>query len=163
VYVLCSSSLRSFLYPLILSLLGLSILLRTLFSNACSSLRMKYQVSHHYKTSGITFSGNFIFMGLDRRQTNSELNGSKPSPNLISLQFLYECNLILSLTVTPKYLNPAAFSKNLLALCVLWYFPFWWRGIKIYLVFSALTSTPTSLLAYNSFCFSLYHVYVSTI
>jgi hypothetical protein len=55
-YKPCSSSSCSFLQPHVTSsLLGPNILLSTLFSNTlnqCSSLNVKDQVSHPYKTTG---------------------------------------------------------------------------------------------------------------
>jgi hypothetical protein len=55
-YKPCSSSLCSFLQPPVTSSLsGPNILLSTLFSNTlnlCSSLYVKYQVSHPYKIAG---------------------------------------------------------------------------------------------------------------
>jgi hypothetical protein len=56
VYKLWSSSLCSLHHPpCIASLLGPNILLSTLFSNTfnlCSSLRVRHQVCHPYKTTG---------------------------------------------------------------------------------------------------------------
>jgi polysaccharide pyruvyl transferase WcaK-like protein len=53
-----SSSLCSLLHsPVVSSSLGLNIFLRTLFSNTlslCSSLSVRDQVSHPYKTTGKT-------------------------------------------------------------------------------------------------------------
>jgi hypothetical protein len=44
-----------------------------------------------------------------------------------------------------KYLNCATFSNNLLAFFMSWFCPaFWWRDSNIYLVFSVITSRPTS-------------------
>jgi hypothetical protein len=63
--------------------------LRTLFSNTlkqCSSLKVTDQISHPYKTTGKVI-GLYILirMFLDNRQEdeNSELEGSKPFPNLL--------------------------------------------------------------------------------
>jgi hypothetical protein len=66
---------------------------------------------------------------------------------------------ILFVTVIPKYLNFATFSKGLLAIFMLWFCPaFWWRDINMYLVFSAFTSRPTSLLvSIRASVFMLYH------
>jgi hypothetical protein len=51
-------------------------------------------------------------------------------------------------TVIPKYLNCATFSKHLLVIFLSWFCPaFWWRDSSIYVVFSALTSRPASLIA----------------
>jgi hypothetical protein len=42
----------------------------------------------------------------------------------------------------------ATFSKDLSSIFMLWFCPaFWWWDSSIYLVFSAFTSRPTSLLA----------------
>jgi hypothetical protein len=55
-YKLWSSSLCNFLHsPVTSSLLGPNILLRTLFLSLCSSLSVRDQVSHPYKTTGRIF------------------------------------------------------------------------------------------------------------
>jgi hypothetical protein len=52
------------------------------------------------------------------------------------------------ITVVPKYMYYATFSKYLLANFISWFCPaFWWRDSNMYLVFSAFISRPTSLLA----------------
>jgi hypothetical protein len=51
-------------------------------------------------------------------------------------------------TVVPKYLNFAKFSKDLSPSFMLWFWPaFWWRDINIYFVSFMFTSITTSLLA----------------
>jgi hypothetical protein len=51
-------------------------------------------------------------------------------------------------TVVPKYLVSATYSKHLLPIFMSWFFPaFWWRDRNMYLVFPAITSRPASLLA----------------
>jgi hypothetical protein len=51
-------------------------------------------------------------------------------------------------TVVPRYLNCATFSKHLFPVFMSWFCPaFWWRGTNIYLIFSVFTYMPTSLLA----------------
>jgi hypothetical protein len=75
VYKLWSSSLCSFLQPHItLSLFGTNILLSTLFSNTlslCSSLNIRDQVSHPYRTTGkisFVYPNFYVF----RQQTRSQ-------------------------------------------------------------------------------------------
>jgi hypothetical protein len=61
--------------------------------------------------------------------------------NFLMSQFWYP-------TVVPKYLNRATFSKHLLAVFMSWFCPaFWWRVSYMYMVFSAFTSRPISLLS----------------
>jgi hypothetical protein len=69
-------------------------------------------------------------------------------------QTLPEFNLLLIsawiifwfVTVVPKYLNCATFSKDLLAIFMSWIcLTSWWRDSNIYLVLSAFTSRPTYL------------------
>jgi hypothetical protein len=72
-YKICSSSLCNLhLSPVTSSLLGPNILLRTLFSNTlslCSSLNVRDQVSHPYKTTGTIIVLRILtFMFLDSRQ-----------------------------------------------------------------------------------------------
>ena len=48
--------------------------------------------------------------------------------------------------VVPKYLNSSTFSKVLLSILTLWFRPaFWSRDLTMYLVLSALNSSPFSL------------------
>ena len=50
--------------------------------------------------------------------------------------------------VVPKYLNYSTLSKVLLSILTLWIRPaFWSRDMTVYLVSSALTSSPISLVA----------------
>jgi hypothetical protein len=72
------------------SLLGSNILLSTLFLNTlnlCSSLSVRDQVSHPYKTTGksifIYILGFLSFWRGDRKTKDSEQNGSSHSLNLI--------------------------------------------------------------------------------
>jgi hypothetical protein len=72
-YKLWTCSLYRFLQPPVTStLFGPDILLSTLFSNTlslCSSLNVRHQVSHPYRTTGKTIILNIlIFMLLDNRQ-----------------------------------------------------------------------------------------------
>jgi hypothetical protein len=77
-YKMWSSSLCSFLQPPVTSyLFGQNILLSTLISNTlclCSSLYVRDQVSHPYKTTGKTVVLYIIiFMFLDGRRENRRL------------------------------------------------------------------------------------------
>jgi hypothetical protein len=52
--------------------------------------------------------------------------------------------------VVPKYLNCSTVSNDSLPICMYPFYPaFWSRDMTIYLVFSAFTSKPISLLAIN--------------
>jgi len=54
-------------------------------------------------------------------------------------------------TGVPKHFNFATFSKDLLAICKLWFCPAVWRGdTNMYLAFSSFTSGPASLLVSNT-------------
>jgi hypothetical protein len=77
-YNLCSPSSCSFFRSAVTSsLLGQDILLRTLFSNTlslCSSLNVRYQVSHPYKATAtimVLYILTFIF--LESRQEHKSL------------------------------------------------------------------------------------------
>jgi hypothetical protein len=78
-YKLRSSPLCNFLHsPVLSSLLGQKFLLRTLFSNTislCSSLSVRDQVSHPYKTTGrIMVVYILAFTFLDSRPDDKRLN-----------------------------------------------------------------------------------------
>jgi hypothetical protein len=62
-----------------------------------------------------------------------------------------------SFRVVPKYLNSSTLSKDLLSIFMLWLCPaFWFRDMTMYLVFSAFTSRPISLLAITYDCMNTY-------
>jgi hypothetical protein len=69
-------------------------------------------------------------------------------------------NFLINQILLPKYMNCVTFSKDLLAIFILWFCPaFWWRDI--YLLFSVFTSRLTSLLAsIRGFCIFLYGMYL---
>jgi hypothetical protein len=80
--------------PVTSSLLGPDILLSTVFSDIlslCSSLHVRDQVSHPYKTTGsimVLYVLNFAFLD-SRREDRKEPNGSKHSLNLVCSCSLY--------------------------------------------------------------------------
>jgi hypothetical protein len=75
--------------PATSSLLGPSILFSSLFSHAlsvCSSVGVRDQVSHQYKTTGkiiALYVLMFSFYKGDGKTNDSELEGFKRPPNLI--------------------------------------------------------------------------------
>jgi hypothetical protein len=72
------------------------------------------QVSHPYRTIGkiiVVYILIFLFLIADEKTKDSGLNGSKHYPNSVCSQFYPESNFV---TVIPKYLNCATFSKELL-------------------------------------------------
>ncbi|PNF36818.1 hypothetical protein B7P43_G09612, partial [Cryptotermes secundus] len=90
-YKLRSSSLCSFLQPPVTSsLFGPNILLNTLFSNTlnlCSSLNVRDQLSHPYRTTGkikFLYILIFCFWTVDEKTKGSGLNGSKHYPGSVS-------------------------------------------------------------------------------
>jgi hypothetical protein len=89
-YKLWSSALCNFPHsPVTSSVLGQNIVLRTLFSNTlslCSSLSVRYQVSHPYKTTGrimVLYILTFTFLDTGGMTKDCEPNGSKHSPSLV--------------------------------------------------------------------------------
>jgi hypothetical protein len=121
VYKLWSFSLCNFLQPpAISSLFRQNILLNTLFSNPltlCPSLNVRHQVSHPYKTAAKTIAMYILIVTFpDSRREDRRF--------WIELyQALSELNLLISswnkfwfVTVVPKYLNFAKFSKALLVI-----------------------------------------------
>jgi hypothetical protein len=89
--------------PVTSSLFGPNILLSTLFSNTlsqCSSLNVRDQVLHLYRTTGkIIVLYILILTFFDSRQEDrrSALNGSKHYQNSISSEFTPESNFDLLL------------------------------------------------------------------
>jgi hypothetical protein len=86
--------------PATSSLLGPNILLRTLFSNTlslCSSLSVRDQVSHPYKTTGrimVLYILTFTFLDSRRDDKRSEPNGSKHSLCRESWHISYSQNFL---------------------------------------------------------------------
>jgi hypothetical protein len=98
-YILWSSSLRSFLQPPVTSsVFGPNILLNTLFSNTlslCSSLNVRDQVSHPYRTTGkiiVFYIPNLTF--LDSRWEDKSWMVARITGIQSYLNFLLNQNLI---------------------------------------------------------------------
>jgi hypothetical protein len=107
-------------------------------------LNVRNQVTHPHKTFGkIRVLYTVIFMFLDSRwedKNGSGLNGNKHYQNSISSQFPSESNFDM-LLLFPNTGNVSYFQKIcLLSLCN-------YSDSNIYIVFSAFTSRPSSLLA----------------
>jgi hypothetical protein len=70
-----------------------------------------------------------------------------------NLLLISSCIKIWFVNVVHRYLSCDIFSKDLLAIFMSWFCPaFCWRDSNIYLVFSAFTSRPTSLLESIKVC-----------
>jgi hypothetical protein len=112
----------------------------------CSSFNVREQVSHPYKTKGkIIVLYSLIFMFLDSRREDkgfwTEWYQVLPKFSLFLISSWIKFWFV---TVVPKYLNCATFSKHLFATCMSWFCPAsWWRESDMYLDFSAFTSRPT--------------------
>jgi hypothetical protein len=160
--------LRSLLYSVTSSLLRTNILLSTLFSktlNLHSSLYVSDQVSHPYRTPGniivlyiLTFT--LLDSKLEDKRFCTEWWQAFPDFNLLLISSWKE---FLFVRVVPKYLNCTTVSKDLLTSFTLPFCPaFWSRDMTIYLVFSAFTSKPSTLLATNKACVFPYIMYAPT-
>jgi hypothetical protein len=142
-YKLWISLLCNFLHsPVTSSLVGPNILLNTLFSNTlslCSSLNVRDQVSHPYKTtSRIMVLYILTFNFLDNRREGKRLwtEWQQAFPEF-SLLLISSCSQFSYVSVVPRYLNFATYSKDLFAISMLRFCPtFWLRDINIYIVFS---------------------------
>jgi hypothetical protein len=107
-------------YPVTSSLLGPNILLSTLFSNTlklCSSLNVRDQVSHPYKTADkiiVLYILIFTFIHVRRedRRFWTVWKEAFPELNLLLIPLLMQLWFV---SVVPKYFNFATFSKDLLA------------------------------------------------
>ena len=144
-----SSSLCSFLH----SFLGQNIPLSTLFSNILSlrsSIHVSDQVLYPCKTKGkIIALYILIFKFLDSKMEDkrfcTEWWQAFPDFNLL---LIYSWIQFWFVKVAPKYLNSSASSKDLLSIFILWFCPAFWSGdMTMYLVLSAFTSSPVTLLA----------------
>ena len=155
-YSSLSSSLCSFLhYRFISSLLDPYILINTLFSNTLSlhsSLNVSNQVSHLYtKTGKILVLSILIFQLLDRkledRRFCTECKQAFPDFMLLLISSWVEFWFV---KVVAKYLNSSTFSKELLSIFILWLRPeSWSQDMTMFLVLTAFTSRPISLLPFN--------------
>jgi hypothetical protein len=76
----------------------------------------------------------FLNIMQEDKETESELNGSKHSPNLFCSYPLHACNSDL-LSVVPRCLNFATSSKDLFTIFMLCFCPiFWLRDINSFLL-----------------------------
>jgi len=67
--------------------------------------------------------------------------------SILRIQYVLNFAEFLFVKVVPKYLNCSTISKELLSFFILWLHPaFWTWDITIYLVLTAFTSRPVSLL-----------------
>jgi hypothetical protein len=126
-YKLWSSPLRNFLHSAVTSsLLGPNILLSTLFSDTlslCSSLNIRDQVSHPYKTTGrIMVFYILTFKTLDSRREDRRLwtEWLQAFPEF-SLLLISSCMQFWSDRVVLRYLNSATSSKDLFAIFMLFF------------------------------------------
>jgi hypothetical protein len=115
---------------------------------------VRYKVSHTYKTTGkILLLCTLIFAFLDSNQEGkrfcTERYQAFPDFNRLLIPSWMEFRLV---RVVPKYLNFFTLSKDLLSIFMLWFCPaFWFRDMTMYLVFSAVTSRPISLLTITNY------------
>ena len=161
-----SSSLCNLLHsPVTSSLLGPNVFLNTLFSNTLSflsSCSVKDQVSHPYKTTGkITVLYILIFKFLDSnledKRFYTEWQQAFPDFNLLLISSTIEFWFV------PKYSKSSTLSKVLLSILTLWIRPaFWSRDMTMYLVISAFTSSPISLVAATKDSAFSFRVYASS-
>ena len=146
-----SSSLCSFLYsPVTSPLLGQNILLNTLLSNTLSllsSLNVSHQVSHPYKTTGkiiVLYNLFFNFWITNWMTKDYAPNGNKHSwLHLLLISSWIEFWFVIAV---PKRLNCSTISKELLSVFIMWRHAFWKRDMTMFLVLSAFTCSPISLL-----------------
>jgi hypothetical protein len=136
-----------------------NIHLNNLFSNNClfSSLNVRRQVSHPNKTTNnIMILYIIIFTFLDSRgevkRFWTEWRQTLPEFNVLIISSWIK---VLFVTVVPKCLDFATFSKYILAIFMFCLSPaFWWRDFNTYLVFPAFISRPTSWVVSECLCFS---------
>lgn len=120
-----SSHYVVFFTPNTRSLLGPSIILRTLFLctlSLCSSSSLRDQASHPHKTSEITVLYIPIYIFLDTKLEDKKILKQMRSriPQLQSILNIFK-NGILIVWVVPKYLNCSTFP--ILHICTLWFCP----------------------------------------
>jgi hypothetical protein len=114
--------------PVTSSLLGPNILLSTLFSNIlslCSSLNVRDQVSHPYKTTDrimVLYILTCTFLD-SRREDNGFLTDWQQAFPEFSLLLIFSCTQFWFVGAVPSYLHFATSSKDLFAIFTLRFCP----------------------------------------
>jgi hypothetical protein len=116
----------------------------------CSSLNVRDQVSHTYRTIGkiivlYILLIKFFDSRREYRRFWTECYQALPEFNLFLISSWIKFRFV---TVVPKYLNCDTLSNDLFAIFMSRIWPtVWWRESNTYFVFSMSISRPTSLLA----------------
>jgi hypothetical protein len=112
-----------------------SIYVRPLMSQTLSFT----PIHNHMQSYTFAYSNFYVFRQQTRRQ--KLLDWMVVSITRIQSALNFLLNQFWFVTVGPKYLNCATFSRDPLAIVMSWFCPaFWWRDRSIYLAFSAFSS-----------------------
>jgi hypothetical protein len=102
--------------------------------------------SNHSQSCNLVYFNFYVLRQQTRRQKS--LNWMVASNTRIQSPLNFLITRTSVCYCRSKYGNCVTFSKDVLAAFMFWFCPaFWWWDINIYLVFSAFTSRPISLLA----------------
>jgi len=144
--------MQSFPFPVTSSLLGPNILLNTMFSNTLSFLSSR-NVSNKFHTHTkqqeklvpYILIFKFLDSNLEDKRFCTKWQQAFPDFNLHLISSAVEFWFV---KVVPKYLNSSTLSKIILSILTLWIRPaFWSWDMTMYLVLSALTSSPVFIVA----------------